>query len=372
MKGSVFMIIPVLLCTNLVAADEKADSPSIKIDHLYRGEELTNFSGGIKKGHSHRGNLHLTITIDTKKAGLWKDGELCINYENGLGKGITSEYVGDMQVLSNIDAHDFSQISEYYLDQSFFDGQFHFKTGKQDANNDFNVTVPALDFINSSFGLMPNVSLPTFPDPSLGISGTWFFHESMLLKAGLYDGNGKGGSWGFSTAFGPAPVSCSVVEYGVSHSFFGDVKFKLGIWRHGGKFPSFMDNTVQSHTSGEYLILEHRMAGSKKNEPCLETFFQYSFSPGKFNKVKNYFGLGLKISRLIGFRTNDSLGIGMARAETSEYLLGMKNETACEIYYLSGFRKTMTIQPDIQYIFNTGGKDTDALIGGIRFSLGVD
>jgi carbohydrate-selective porin OprB len=213
---------------------------------------------------------------------------------------------GHVQVLSNIDAHDFSQISEYYIGQFFLEGRLHFKIGKQDANNDFNVTEPALDFINSSFSLMPNVPLPTFPNPSLGISGTCFLLESMSLGAGLYDGNGKGGSWGFSTAFGPDPVSC------------------------------------------------------------------YGFAPGEFNEVTNYLGFGLKISRLFGFRPNDSFGIGMARAGISDDFGWLKSETACEIYYLGAFRKAITIQPDVQYIINTGGTNKDSLVGGIRFSLGID
>ncbi|MDP2981776.1 MAG: carbohydrate porin [Candidatus Latescibacter sp.] len=372
MKVSVVLIIPFLFCADMGVSEENADFPAMKIDHLYTGEEFTNLSGGIKKGHSHRSRLDLTITIDTEKAGLWKGGELQLCYENGLGKGITREYVGDLQVLSNIDAHDFSQISEYYIGQFFLEGRLHFKIGKQDANNDFNVTEPALDFINSSFGLMPNVPLPTFPNPSLGISGTCSLHESMSLGAGLYDGKGKGGSWGFSTAFGPDPVSCAVVEYGISHSFFGAGKVKLGTWRHSGKYSSFTDNKVRSTTYGGYLILEHKMTGSIKNEHCLDSFFQYGFAPGEFNEVKNYLGFGLKISRLIGFRPNDSFGIGMARAGIGDVLCGMKCETACEMYYLGAFRKAITIQPDIQYIINTGGTNKDSLVGGIRFSLRID
>lgn len=372
MKVIVVLIVPVLFCTSMGVAEEKDDSPAIKINHLYTGEEFTNFSGGIKKGHSHRNNLDFTFTIDTERAGLWKGGKLHIYYENGLGNGITREYVGDMQVLSNIDAHDFSQISEYYIGQFFQEGRLHFKIGKQDANNDFNVTEPALDFINSSFGLMPNVPLPTFPNPSLGISGTCHFTENISLGAGFYDGNGKGGSWGFSTAFGPDPVSCAVVEWGGSHGFLGTGKVKLGTWRHGGKYFSLRSKNVRSSNFGGYLILEHKMMGSKKNESCLDSFFQYGFAPGELNEVQNYLGFGLKASGFTAFRLNDSLGIGMARAGVSDDLDGMKSETTFEMYYLCAFRKTITIQPDFQYIINTGGTNKDSLVGGIRFSLGFE
>ena len=163
-----------------------------------------------------------------------------------------------------------------------------------------------------------------------------------------------------------------MVEYGISHSFFGAGKVKLGTWHHSGKYSSFKDNQVLSSTYGGYLILEHKMTGSKNNGHCLDSFFQYGFAPGEFNEVTNYLGFGLKISRLIGFRPNDSLGIGMARAGIGEALCGIKCETACEMYYLGAFRQAITIQPDIQYIINTGGTKRDSLVGGIRFSLGMN
>ncbi|MFA6472789.1 MAG: carbohydrate porin [Candidatus Latescibacterota bacterium] len=372
MKKNALLIVVFLIYTSIGVAEDSNDCKMLKTDYCYTGDEFANYSGGIKKGHSNRNNLNISITIDTEKAGLWKGGELQLNYENGFGKGITNEYVGDLQVLSNIDAHDFSQISEYYVGQYFLEGRLYFKIGKQDANNDFNVAEPAKDFINSSFGLMPNVPLPTFPNPSLGITGTLSFHETMSLGAGIYDGKGKGGSWGFSTAFCPDPEKCAVMEYGISHGFFCAGKLKIGTWYHSGKYASLRGNKIRSSNNGGYLILEQKIAIPNNNGRCLKSFFQYGFAPGEFNEITNYIGFGLRFSRLIGVRPDDSFGIGIARAGMSDDLAGMKNETACEGYYLCALRKAVTIQPDIQYIINTGGTNKDTLVGGIRFILGMD
>lgn len=353
--------------------EEAADSPSaLSIEHVYTGEEFGNLSGGIKKGHAYRGNFDLTLTVDTEKAGLWKGGALFLYFEDGHGKGITNEYIGDLQVLSNIDAREFSQISEYYIGQSFMDGRLCFKIGKQDANVDFNVTDSAVEFINSSFGLMPNVPIPTFPDPSLGVSGCMSFTENVSMRAGIFDGEGYGGSWGFSTAFGSDAAGVSVGELGITHEYLGKGAIKLGAWHHGGKCYSLRGTRMRTSNYGGYLILEEQIIGSDegKDTPCLSAFLQYGAAPGEFNEITNYIGVGIRASGFTAPRPKDSFGLGMARAVMSDDLPGMKDETAFEAYYLASFCHSVAAQPDVQYIMNPGGNGKDALVTGIRFSIG--
>jgi porin len=353
-------------------AEEITDSPqALRIEHVYTGEEFGNVSGGIKKGHSYRGNFDLTLTVDTEKANVWKGGMFFLYFENGHGKGITNEYVGDLQVLSNIDAREFSQISEYYIGQSFMDDRLRLKIGKQDANKDFNVTDSALEFINSSFGLMPNVPIPTFPDPSLGVSGCISLTGNVSMKAGIFDGEGRGGSWGFSTAFGSDATSVSIGELGITNEYLGNGALKLGAWRRGGKSYSLRGTRMRTSNYGGYLILEERIIGSdeEKDTPCLTSFVQYGAAPGEFNEITNYIGFGIRASGFAAPRPEDSFGLGMARAVMSDDLPLMKDETALEAYYLAPFRNIIMVQPDIQYILNPGGNGRDALVTGIRFGL---
>lgn len=114
----------------------------------------------------------------------WNGTTFFIYLENGNGSGITESYVGDLQVLSNIDADNFTQISEYIIAHSFAGERLGIKVGKQYANVDINVADNAGDFINSSFGIMPNVPLPTFPDPGLGIAAFYDVSDHFTIKGG--------------------------------------------------------------------------------------------------------------------------------------------------------------------------------------------
>lgn len=370
MEKSAILICMAFACAGVGAAEEPADGTSaVSIEHVYTGEEFANLSGGIKKGQKYRGNFDLTVSVDTGKANMWKGGELFLYFENAHGEGITNKYVGDLQWLSNIDAREFSQISEYYIGQSFLNDRLRFKIGKQDANADFVVTDAAIEFINSSFGLIPNVPIPTFPDPSLGVSGCMSFTGNVSLRAGIFDGEGYGGKWGFSSVFDSCSTSCTVGELRFGLGFFGKGSAKIGFWRHGGKCYSLRGARMRSSNYGGYLILEERIIGSDEegDASCLSAFLQYGAAPGKFNAVTNYFGIGLHSSGFFGPRPGDTMGIGIARTGISEDLPEMRDETAFEAYYLASLCGSVAIQPDIQYIINPGGTGKDALVMGVRF-----
>jgi porin len=356
-------------CAGVCTADESADeSSALTAEFYYIGENFANLSGGIRKGQRYRGDVALSLSLDTEKAGLWKGGSFSLTFENAHGAGITERFVGDLQFISSIDAGQFTQVSEYYIGQSLMDDWMHLKIGKQDANLDFNITDAALEFINSSFTLMPNVPIPTFPNPSLGVSGDVSLADFFTLRAGIYDCKGRGGTWGFSTAFGPDPES---VEVGEMEFAYGKGLIKLGAWRHGGKCPSLRGTRAISANYGGYGILEGSILGTVKEEdaPCLSAFLQFSAAPGEFNEIKNYLGAGMRASGYIPRRGDDSMGIGMARAIMSDDLPGLKDETALEAYYLAPFFDAVTIQPDVQYIVNPGGTEKNAFVAGVRFGL---
>lgn len=350
------------------AGESDMKSSAVTVEYGYTGEEFGNLSGGRKKGDQYRGNFDLTLMVDTEKSGLWKGGLFCVYLQNGHGHGISERYVGDLQVLSNIDAREFTQVSEYYVGQSFMDGRLRFKAGKQDANVDFNVADTAAEFINSSFGLMPNVPIPTFPDPALGIMGSFAATERIAVQAGVFDGCGCGGSWGFSTAFGSDPASVAVGELHLRLGLPGAGRAKVGVWRKGGEALSLDGTATRPYNYGGYVILEEDLVGSvdRVDEPGLSMFVQYGAAPEKYNAVREYVGIGLRAAGFFPVRPEDSFGAGMARAVFGGDLPGMMDETAYELYYLAPIRDVFAVQPDVQYIVSPGGTGKDALVAGVR------
>jgi porin len=70
------------------------------------------------------------------------------------------------------------------------------------------------------------------------------------------------------------------------------------------------------------------------------------------------------------------LGLGIASARFSDHFRAANaevaneitpSETAIEIFYKAIIGKSLSLQPDIQYIANPGGQYKDALLPGLRF-----
>lgn len=116
------------------------------------------------------------------------------------GRGISEDFVGDYQTLSNIDAfRNNMQVSEYWWERSLWDGFLTVRLGKQDANTEFAVVPVAMDFIGSSFGGPVNIPMPTYPDPALGVTTMFQVSEELSCNVGIYDGAADGRSWGISS-----------------------------------------------------------------------------------------------------------------------------------------------------------------------------
>ena len=81
--------------------------------------------------------------------------------------------MGDYQMVDNIDAgEEFTQVTEFWWEREFIDGLVTVRLGKQDANAEFSVVDLGGDFINSSFGIVPNVPMPAWPDPAWACSAS--------------------------------------------------------------------------------------------------------------------------------------------------------------------------------------------------------
>ncbi|MCE5250515.1 carbohydrate porin [bacterium] len=345
----------------------------LEIEHVYSGEYFSKIHGGMEKKNrgDYRGNFDLTVSASSEALGLWKGTTFSVDFQNGNGRGISESYVGDYQVLSNIDAGNFTQISEYTLCHSFAGNRFMIKLGKQDANEDFNVADNAGDFINSSFGIMPNVPLPTFPDPGLGISVFYTLSDNIQIKAGLFDGLSHGGSWGFNTAFSSHGESSSVMELSYGSSLLPFFKkrgtFKIGLWRHGGLYAPVAGTGSKSENLGGYCIYEQGILGyAESDHHHVDMFLQYGYADREISAIPNYAGIGFKADGLITGRPDDSMGIGAACALVNPEMKDMKGETAFEYYYQTTIMGKLTLQPDVQYIINPGGMYDNALVTGMR------
>ena len=107
-----------------------------------------------------------------------------------------------------------------------------------------------------------------------------------------------------------------------------------------------------------------------KDGRTLSLFIQASVSPSLKNTNNNYLGVGLNYSGLIQKRTEDVLGLAMARAGFVNRL--NDHETTFELTYKAQLTDRFYIQPDVQYVVHPSGQDIllrNALVGVLRMGL---
>ena len=133
----------------------------------YTLDLASNINGGIDQGFAYLGNIDLNVTFNTEKLGLWEGGQFYVYLLNNHGNSL-SALMGDFQIANNIEAESNSRLYEFWY-------KHHFKNatitlGQHDLNSVFAISNSAGFFINSSFGIQPDISanVPTSIFPLAG------------------------------------------------------------------------------------------------------------------------------------------------------------------------------------------------------------
>ncbi|MCA9127852.1 MAG: carbohydrate porin [Planctomycetales bacterium] len=370
----------------------------ITLEYIYTGETFTKATGGLNNRHvtNYRSNLDIVAIVDTLRMGWWNGGRIFIYGENLSGKPISTSDVGDTQLFSNLDSTisdterpNFTTIAEYWYEHSLLDNLLRFKIGKQDANADFAFTDLGGEFVNSSFGLVPTVPLPTFPSQALGVASMMQLTDTWGLSAGIYDGTPADGPqgvrWGFDTLGHNGAISLLQFDW---QPQFGALKnlphtSRLGFWHHSDKYQwseiavgpgrDFVQNYGMWYIADQMVYQEN-----DQDDQGLGVFFQFSWAPANRNEITEYYGGGLVYKGLLPNREEDYLGVGFANilfspaartvAAANSESLGT-NETAIEVFYRYQCSAYFVLQPDVQFIASPSGSFKDALLPGVRFEI---
>ncbi|HNW51733.1 MAG TPA: carbohydrate porin [Prolixibacteraceae bacterium] len=348
------------------------------LEATYVGDIYGNFAGGIQTGAGYLGMANLKIGFDTEKAGWWNGGEFYVNGASTHGKSPSENFVGDFQVVSNIDAGNLVYLHELWFRQSF--RKLELTVGLQDMNTQFAATENGGYYLNSSFGVPPvisgNVPAPIFPLTGLGISAIYSISDRVKWLAAMFDGaptdfenNPYNLYWDWDRDDG----SFLITEVQLSTTIFNQAgTCKGGAYFHTGSSEEDglgMKSQTVDKSYGIYVIADQDVwKGSQQRRSSF--FTQLAWSPGELSNHNFYVGCGVNYYGLLGDAHENTLGLAVAYAGFHRGL--HKHESVIESFLNYRANKNFSLQPDFQFVINPAGTDAklkDAFIGFLRVKI---
>lgn len=343
----------------------------LKVEAVYTGEFARNFTANPVTANGqiktvYQTNMDLVVELDTEKAGLWPGGTFHL-YGLGNTGGNPTTYTGDLQGYSNIEAPNQYILYEAWYQQEFADGMVSILAGLHDLNSEFYVSEYGGLFLNSSFGIGPemtgNVAASIFPKAGLGARLRVKPVDNFYVQAAVYDGDPA--TRGFRAGEGKMMIAEAGITSGDSNAY------KLGYWQHTASF-TFGAQTF-SKNYGMYAVVDQQLAQFDSGG-AIGAFVQYGYSPKGRNAIYTYIGAGLHLHGLIPGRSEDDLGLGMARADYHASPTSPKaSETALELTYRIVAAAWLAVQPSFQWISNPGGDPAAPTVkaGLLRFEVAL-
>jgi porin len=383
----------------------------------YIGEVLGNLSGGFRQRAVYEGLVKAMVDFDCEKGFGWRGARL---HASGLfphGESLSCKSVGDLFILSNIDAPESVRLFELWLQQELFNNKLSLRAGQLAADEEFAGTDYGGLFIDSTYGwpsiIALNTCSPSYPCATPGLRLRWDPDENWFLQAGLYNGepnpvdeNGNGTN-PHGTAFSLHHGFIAVAEanrcWSLARSKRGNAK--LGGWWHSGNCDGafeqdeehFLSHSPRGFVSrnldgnwGLYLAAQQQLwlaqAATVECPRGLRGFVRVGGSPPERNLMEFYAEGGFTYLGLVPGREQDECGAAVAYGQLSDELRNQVRierrlcgnyhplpdyEAVVSVSYRFAVRAGWSLQPFGEYVIHPVGarNGTDALVAGLRTTV---
>ncbi len=353
-------------------------------------EIMRNVSGGTDCGTAQLDNEDLQLTLDADKLVGWPGAQMFV-YVLRNGGGSPSEYAGDLQAVSNIDAPSTTKLFEAWLDQSFGE-HVSVRAGLYNVNSEFDAKDHAKAFLNSSHGIGREWS-------QAGLNGPSIFPTTSLTARVRYEaGNGTyglamvadgvpgepGNPYGTHVHLSRDDGALLATEWGwaspADDAGVRRVRAAAGAWRFTNAFDHLCDVDAYGApvsirgNRGVYAFVEGTVwhEGARR----LSGYARTGVADARVNTVGSLFAGGLVGDGWIPFRAGDRVALGVAmashgtdsRLDTVEHGGSPASEIAWELTWQAKVTPWLMLQPDVQIVRNPGADASrpTATVFGLR------
>ncbi len=367
----------------------------------YISDILSNPSGGVTQSTHYAGLVEASVDIDLETLAGWRGLNFHADAFQIHGTSISAENLGSIVSVSNIEAWPSTRLFELWFEQSLFEDKLSVRFGQLAADAEFLIAESAGVFIASTFGWTTlssdNLPIggPIYPIATPGVRVAVSPNEDLKLMVGVWNGDpvgscpddldpGQCNESGLDFRLKDPPLLLAEADYAYNRDGRMLGTFKLGGWRHFGKFDDQrfdLNGGLQGITGlaplrldgnyGIYAVIDqmiYRLPG-ESDARGISVFARVVGSPSDRNQVDAYADAGIVFTGLIPRRPNDVFGVGFAYTGISDDASGFDRDSGLsvirdyegilEITYTAEIRPGWILQPDFQYVWNPGGNVPD-------------
>jgi porin len=336
----------------------------------FMGSSRFDFIGLKNFDSKYYGLLHgeadFAASISTENLKLFKGGELFVQGMGIFGNKSSQNYTHDIQVFSNIESDTRLFLYQCYYKQIL--GKLIIKIGQLDLNAEYSVSGYGSSLINSSFGILPTVSLnmpaSIFSYLTAGVSFKYMISNRFTLQTAFFNGepgdyqsNRHNLNWNFGKENGW--MNISEFHYKTKNNI-KQGKYKAGIFYHSKEFTDLTEITTSKGDFGFFVMGDQQITSEKNTiKNGLSIFFEMSYCPSSVNYIGSFYSFGLIYRGIFSGLNEDECTLAVASARIGDFTLRnspgyYSNETALELTYKKYITPSIIIQPDFQHIIHPG------------------
>lgn len=360
------------------------------LEAYYRAHIMHNFEGGLDTGSAYVDDVGLKFAADAGSLFGADSASVFVYLLHNNSTTFSDRFVGDLQVVSNIDAQGGTRLYEIWYEQNWSENH-SLRFGLYDLNSEFDVIETAGLFMHSSQGIGAEYALSgeagpsIFPLTSLTARYLWSINESATLRLAVLDGLPGDPRDASKTKIDLSSDDGILTALEFNYVLPGGARLGVGGWLYSTDF-DLLDvadpagNARRDNgNGGVYGFVDTPLLTSDSGLK-VNAFLRYGMANEDINPVGSYLGAGIVASGVLQSRPDDQFGIGIASAHAgSPYkrLVAAEGgraesaETSIEFTYSAQVNDWLRLQPNIQVVINPGIDSTiaNALVFGLQFEL---
>ena len=343
----------------------------------YSGEFLSVLDGGNETGTSWHGLVDLGVDFYLEQLLGIRNGLVRVHGQSIQG-GDPSEFVGNINTLSNMVGFNTTRLFQIWYEQEFLDGSISFKFGLISLEDGFMTDKSSELFINGGFGELSTQSLnnaaPTWPIGALGALLYLEPSKNLYFQVGVYDGNVGGeeiNNDGMHVKLGGMEGFLYLFELGITSNILGrDGIYKIGGFCHSGEeFINFNTGEIVNGNTCVYFSINQEITDT------FNSWWRLGYSPDKEKNIVSFdTDFGINWMGPLEQRPEDNFGLAFLYTRFSSDYVGANPgvstmESVIELTYRVVIAPWILVQPTFQMIFNPHEGENNASVFGVRSQI---